>query len=508
MSIASALVLTLALAADGDAVLLEFTAEWCGPCRVMEPTMGRLVAAGYPVRKIDVDRDKATASRFRVSGVPCFVMLAGGQEVDRVTGAVSYDRLIQMYEQARVRAPHRAAPPAPEFSPRGDVVRAQSPDGVVPTSGHFGSSAASPAVASPARPAATAFPQTSPPRTVQTPSSSGVDPAAVRAAFQATVRLRVEDPQGHGCGTGTIIDVHGGEALVATCGHLFRESAGKGEIQVDLFATNPPRTVPGHLISYDLERDIALVSITPGQPISPARVASSGQGLGRGVAVFSIGCDKGQPPSVRESHVTSIDKYLGPPNIEVAGQPIEGRSGGGLFSGDGRLIGICNAADPADNEGIYAGLPTIHWELDRIGQRRVYEAAAQPQLAQANPAAATMPQAFASAGVPPSMPDRLVVPAIASQVQHDDLVPVGPVADSFDVDSLGPDTEVICIIRSRRDPRGDQRLLVLDNPSADLLARLRQASQPGAAAASIARQPAAPHRRSAEPVIRAQSADR
>ena len=493
MSTASALVLTLALAANGDAVLLEFTAEWCGPCRVMEPTIGRLVSAGYPVRKVDVDRDRQTAARFRISGVPCFVMLVGGREVDRVTGPVSHDRLIQMYEKARIGTSNQGTPLGRSFGSHHDVVRAQSPDGAIPTARNVGQSYASSAVTSGAQPA-----QIPLARTVPNAPPGSIDPAAVQSAFQATVRLRVEDPHGHGYGTGTIIDVHGSEALVVTCGHLFRESAGKGSIQVDIFSSGQPQTVPGQLISYDLERDIAMVSITPGQPISPVRVAASGQGIARGVAVFSIGCDKGQRPSVRESRVTAIDRYLGPPNIEVAGQPIDGRSGGGLFSGDGRLIGICNAADPADNEGIYAGLPTIHWELDQIGQRRIYEVTERPSLAQANASSTAVDQSFAQPTAPPIMPDRMVVPAVARQVQQNDLPP----------DSLGPDTEVICIIRSRHDPPGNQRLLVLDNPSADLLTRLRRASQTGAGSTSIARQPAVPRRSGSDPVIRAQSADR
>ncbi len=505
MSTASALILTLALAANSDVVLLDFSAQWCGPCRVMEPAVERLVTAGYPVRKIDVDRNAKTASRFRVTNVPCFVMLVNGQEVDRVTGAVSYDRLLQMYGKARVRPiqvatgnARSAASDRPLASrgstagTHGKLVRAQSPDGPSepdrqPPSSSFSSTA---------RHAQTTRHTTNAP-------PAGIDPSAVRAAFQATVRLKVEDPQGSGFGTGTIIDSHGDEALVVTCGHLFRESAGKGVIHVDLFSNGQPRTVPGQLISYDLERDIALVSITPGQAVVPVKVAASGRGIARNVPVFSIGCDKGAAPSVRESQVTAIDRYLGPPNIEVAGQPIDGRSGGGLFSADGRLIGICNAADPADDEGIYAGLPTIHWELDRIGQRRIYAstapaAGAPGMVAQASAAATAPRQPSAAQASPPTMPDRMVVPTVASQVSH----------TAPPIDRMDPDTEVICIIRSRNDPQGQQRLLVLDHPSADLLNRLRLESQPGAPAASIARQPAAPQRRSSQPVIRAQSADR
>ena len=67
-----------------------------------------------------------------------------------------------------------------------------------------------------------------------------------------------------------------------------------------------------------------------------------------------------------------MDKYLGPANVQVAGQPVQGRSGGGLFAVDGTLIGVCNAADPADNEGLFAALPTIHEQLEEAGLAFVY----------------------------------------------------------------------------------------------------------------------------------------
>ena len=47
---------------------------------------------------------------------------------------------------------------------------------------------------------------------------------SIERARAATVRLRVHDPDGYGTGTGTIIDTRDGEALVLTCGHLFRET--------------------------------------------------------------------------------------------------------------------------------------------------------------------------------------------------------------------------------------------------------------------------------------------
>ena len=91
----------------------------------------------------------------------------------------------------------------------------------------------------------------------------------------ATVRLKVEDATGYGFGTGTIIDTHDNEALVVTCGHLFRESQGKGVISADVF-TGAADSCPGQLIACDLDRDIALVSVRVPASVRAAPVAGPG----------------------------------------------------------------------------------------------------------------------------------------------------------------------------------------------------------------------------------------
>jgi hypothetical protein len=102
----------------------------------------------------------------------------------------------------------------------------------------------------------------------------------------ASVRLRVEDPLGHSCGSGTIIDARaGGEALVLTCGHLFRDSQGTGKIDVDVFGPTPAARVPGRLVAFDLERDVALIAFQPPGPVMVARVAPPGYSIRRGDAV-------------------------------------------------------------------------------------------------------------------------------------------------------------------------------------------------------------------------------
>ena len=482
----NALALTLVLCGAGETVLLEFSADWCGPCRMMEPTVRRLLQEGYPVRQVNIDRDPQAAARFRVTGVPCFIMLADGQEVDRVVGPAAYARLVQMVSLGRSRT-------------------GSGSPGVIAPPGPGGDTAALAASQDPA-PARVAAPQeTDPAGGGHAPALPAAElQAAIRQALEATVRLKVEDSRGHSLGTGTVIDAHGPESLVATCGHLFRESAGKGRILVDVFAGGTPKTVDGQLISCDLNRDIALVSILPQAALRPVRVAPAGHPIRRGAAVFSVGCDQGQEPRVEQSRITAIDKYLGAPNIEVAGQPVDGRSGGGLFSLEGYLIGICNAADPADHEGIYASLPAIHWELDRVGLRAIY----QPEA----PGPGSVWAAAPPRAEPDRGPERVAAPPAPASL-------AGIPSRGWELPAAG-DTEVICIVRTRGQPQGHERLYILDRPSPDFLDQLARATRRGAAPPEIALQPvdaarspaAWPHpgsrRGDGSETVRAQSSDR
>jgi hypothetical protein len=304
------------------------------------------------------------------------------------------------------------------------------------------------------------------------------------------------------------VDTHDHEALAITCGHIFRDSGGQGRVLVDLFPNGQLRTVEGTLLSYDLTRDIGLVSFVPGFAVSPARIAPAGYRFATGNAVFTVGCDNGREPSLRDSRITSIDRYLGPPNIEATGEPAQGRSGGGLFSQDGFLIGICNHGDPKDDEGIYASLPTIHWELDRVGQRRLYQPNAEalalqglsPRRSDPHPLAAN-PAPTARTVSPVAMASTTLQDVASSNQAHHDLV--------------RSDTEVICIVRSRGNPQAQERVYVLEQPSSDLLNRLARESRGAMAASQVATRHVPPPTPNAiravppgEPVVRAQSADR
>jgi thioredoxin 2 len=72
-------------------VLVDAWAAWCGPCRMIAPSIDELAAelAGrVRVAKLNVDENPATASRFDIRSIPTLLVIAGGREVDRIVGAL------------------------------------------------------------------------------------------------------------------------------------------------------------------------------------------------------------------------------------------------------------------------------------------------------------------------------------------------------------------------------------------------------------------------------------
>jgi len=76
--------------------LLDFYAEWCPPCKIMEPIFAELereFAGRVEFKKINVDKNPDEAAKFKVMSIPTFVIVKDGQEVDRIIGAKSRSEL-------------------------------------------------------------------------------------------------------------------------------------------------------------------------------------------------------------------------------------------------------------------------------------------------------------------------------------------------------------------------------------------------------------------------------
>ena len=83
-------------------ILVDFWAEWCGPCRRLAPTVDEL-ATDYSgrvvVAKMNVDENPATPMRFSIRGIPTLLLFKGGQIVEQIVGLADKDSLKRLIDK-------------------------------------------------------------------------------------------------------------------------------------------------------------------------------------------------------------------------------------------------------------------------------------------------------------------------------------------------------------------------------------------------------------------------
>jgi thioredoxin 1 len=80
--------------AEGGVVLVDFYADWCGPCQMLEPVVESLAAeTDASVAKVDVDANQQLAAAYGVRGVPTLVLFADGEQVEEIVGAQGESQL-------------------------------------------------------------------------------------------------------------------------------------------------------------------------------------------------------------------------------------------------------------------------------------------------------------------------------------------------------------------------------------------------------------------------------
>lgn len=457
-----------------DAQLYFFTNHGCTPCRQVEPGIEALAAEGYPVTTIILNDHPDWAERFQVNRTPTVILVSKNQIVGRHAGLIDGVTLKQWFAAVGVPTGSRFNHQALGREPVGTKVSlplTKASSNAAPNSStlHHG---------------------TTQPKT-----------EAERRAMIATVRLKVEDPEGISYATGTVIHCHRGEWLVMTCGHVFRESKGTGKITAEFgFSTGEIKTASGQLISYDAEaRDIALVAIAANTEVEPVPLAPPASSVDRGLTVFSIGCDQGDAPTIRHSEIKNRAAYDGSLKYDIYGRPVNGRSGGGLFTDSGELIGVCNAAAVDVDEGIYTALETVHWQIAEVKLQHLFDGSLETEsVLAASATTAVVNQPVSIPMQPVKIPSRLTASlgpnerpkfsqVNSNQWSGNDVRPQqtpakwsyqsastsnpndsNHIRDSRAGSNVDADREVIIIVRSKTNPTHAEAITV-SHPSHELL---------------------------------------
>ena len=424
------------------------TQQNCPPCREMDPVIDALVKQGYPVKTVHLENNLAWAQWAKVDRTPTVVMLNNDRIVKRYSGIIGQDILQGWFASAGV-------------SPRA-VKQERLPDKFNRLWGETQNSLPNLPIATSA---GTAYGKNA--------NESLALAATVKIGLDVATQPYVD------FASGTAIYNKGDTSLILTCGHLFRESNGEGKVTVIMGTGDGGfHEFGGTLLKWDAtNRDVALVQVNhpgvrlPINPIAPRSTKEFGfDGL------FTVGCDLSNRPSlgetynairetgptIRQTQIKKVSNYDGIYKFDIVGSPVQGRSGGGLFMQDGKLIGVCNARICDADEGIYTGLDSVYWVIDEARLANLFEQVVEQEYLVRDGGAGAK-ELVASGGFKEVAIERDLF--TTSQIDRRD-VSVGGARPAGN--------KVIIIIQNES---GESELITVENPSSELLGSVRAFQQ-------------------------------
>lgn len=82
----------------GGTILVDFYANWCGPCKMLRPTLEEVVKEKTgKIVSVNVDNEKDLAIKYGISSIPCLILFKDGKEIERNVGVIPKGRVEEMF---------------------------------------------------------------------------------------------------------------------------------------------------------------------------------------------------------------------------------------------------------------------------------------------------------------------------------------------------------------------------------------------------------------------------